>query len=257
MLGCEAQTVDTIYRDLEEELATATPAIVRISPSQFVAVVEVRRGSASLLRPGRDILRLPLQGLCDALRAPAEDITRHQYQQLLREAEIPQGKSARVIEQLLDGQTGQQRFGDAWILRAPLSTSFRRFLVETGVLRKGSSLVAAHLCQYLFWLGSWQILGQLSLQGRMDKGWLVAWVLLLFGIVPLRTLTTWLQGSLAAEVGMNLKRRLLLGAMKSNPDEVRQRGVGCLLGQAFESEAVESLALSGGITGVLAVVEIL
>jgi ATP-binding cassette subfamily B protein len=156
----------------------------------------------------------------------------------------------------VDGQTGPQRFGDAWVLRAPLNTSFRRFLIDTGVLRKGSSLVAAHLAQYLFWLASWQILAQLSFQGRMDQGWLLAWVLLLLGIVPLRSMATWIQGSLAAEVGMNLKRRLLLGALKSNADEVRRQGVGNLLGQAFEAEAVESLALSGGITGVLAAVEI-
>ncbi|MFL6447200.1 MAG: ATP-binding cassette domain-containing protein [Bryobacteraceae bacterium] len=209
------------------------------------------------MTPGRELFKFSLQLLCDRLRSPAEEKIRHDYRDLLQEAQIPDVKTARLIRQLVDGQTGQQRFVDAWVLRAPLNTSLRRFLVDTGVVRKGMSLVVAHMAQYLFWLASWQILGQLSLQGRMDRGWFFAWVLLLLGIVPLRTLTTWLQGSLAAEVGMSLKRRLLLGALKSNPDEVRRRGVGSLLGQAFEAEAVESLALSGGITGLLAGVEIL
>ncbi len=142
------------------------------------------------------------------------------------------------------------------MLRPPLNTSVGRFLIDTGTVRKGSGLLIAHLGQYVFWLASWQILGRLSLEGRMDRGWLLAWVLLLLGIVPLRTLTTWLQGSLAAEIGMTLKRRLLLGTLNSNPDDVRRLGVGSLLGQAFEGEAVENLALSGGIAGVLAALEI-
>ncbi len=256
-LGCEAQVLDTTFRNLQEELETGTPAIIRIGASQFAAALEVRRGNVYLFTPALEVRSFPLETLCDALRAPAEERIRQEYDELLSQAEIPDRKRTRVVRQLLDERTGQQRFADAWVLRSPLTTNLRRFLVDTGVVRKGSSLVAAHLLQYLCWLASWQILGKLSLEGRMDRGWMLAWVLLLLGIVPLRTLTTWLQGSLAAELGMNLKRRLLLGTLKSNPDEVRHRGVGSLLGQAFEAEAVESLALSGGIAGVLALLEII
>ncbi|MFL6415915.1 MAG: ATP-binding cassette domain-containing protein [Bryobacteraceae bacterium] len=257
MLGCEAQRLDATSRNFEGELATAAPAIVRVGDDEFVAIHRVKRGSAYVVTPARHVVKLPLSRLCAELRSPAEDKIRDEYRDLLQRAEIPERKRARVIRQLLDEQTGQKPFGDAWILRSPLNTGLCRFLVETGVRRKGSSLVAAHLLQYLFWLASWAILGKLSIEGRMDKGWLLAWALLLLGIVPLRTLTTWLQGSLATEVGMGLKRRLLHGALKSEPNEVRKQGVGSLLGQAFEAEAVESLALSGGITGVLALVEIL
>ena len=256
MLGCEAQRLDTIYRDLEDELATAMPAVIRVGPRQFVAAVEVRRGKIYLLTPAREVLNFPLQLLCDVLRSPAEEKIRHEYGELLEQTGIPEAKRSGVIRQLVGSQTGQQRFGDVWMLRSPVGTSLARFLIEAGVLRKGTGLLLTHLIQYLFWLASWQILGNQSLEGRMDRGWLVAWALLLLGIVPLRTLTTWLQGSLAAELGMNLKRRLLLGALKSNPDEIRQRGVGSLLGQAFEAEAVENLALSGGITGLLSALEI-
>jgi ATP-binding cassette, subfamily B, bacterial len=256
MLGCEAQRLDTIYRDLQDELASATPAIIRVGPRQFVAAVQVRRGKIDLLTPAREVLNFPLQSVCDLLRSAAGEKIRHEYGELLELTGMPQTKRARVIRQLVDSQTGQQGFGDVWMLRAPVDTSLPRFLIEAGVLRKGTGLLITHLMQYLFWLASWQILGNLSFEGRMDRGWLLAWALLLLGIVPLRTLTTWLQGSLAAELGMNLKRRLLLGALKSNSDEIRQQGVGSLLGQAFEAEAVENLALSGGITGLLSALEI-
>ena len=256
VLGCEAHRLDTIYRDLEYELATATPAIIRVSPHHFVAALQVRRGKIYLLTHAQEVLNFPLRSLCDVLRLPSEEKIRQEYGDLLQQTGIPQPKRLRVVRQLVHSQTGQQRFGAIWMLRAPLNTSLPRFLIEAGVVRKGTGLLLTHLIQYLFWLASWQILGTLSLQGRMDRGWLLAWALLLFGIVPLRALTTWLQGSLAAELGMNLKRRLLLGALKSNPDQLRQQGVGSLLGQAFEAEAVENLALSGGITGALSAIEI-
>ncbi len=120
----------------------------------------------------------------------------------------------------------------------------------------GAGLTFAHTAQYLLWLASWAILGTLSFDGRMDRGWLLAWALLLLTLVPFRVLTTWLQGLLAIGVGGLLKRRLLLGALRLRPDEMRHQGIGGFLGQVLEAEAVETVALSGAIGSVLAVIEI-
>jgi ATP-binding cassette subfamily B protein len=75
-------------------------------------------------------------------------------------------------------------------------------------------------------------------------------------MVPFRVLSTWLQGLLAIGVGASLKRRLLLGALRIHPEEMRDKGIGAFLGQVLEAEAVETLALSGGIAGLLAIIEI-
>jgi ATP-binding cassette subfamily B protein len=97
--------------------------------------------------------------------------------------------------------------------------------------------------------------GQGALQGRLDHGWLLAWGLLLT-LVPWRMLVTWSQGRCAIGAGALLKRRLLAGALRLAPEEARQQGAGQLLGCVMESEAVKSLALSGGILGLLAGVEL-
>lgn len=54
-----------------------------------------------------------------------------------------------------------------------------------------------------------------------------------------------------------LKSRLLCGALRLAPDEARAQGAGQLLGRVIESEAVESLALSGGVTSIVAVIQII
>jgi ATP-binding cassette subfamily B protein len=130
------------------------------------------------------------------------------------------------------------------------------WLKQAGAVRTAGRLLAAHTAQYVLWLLSWAIIGEFSLTGRMDRGWLLAWALLLMAVAPLRALTTWLQGVIAVSVGGRLKKRLLWGALRLEPEEIRSSGVGAFLGQALEAEAVETLALSGGIACLLSVVEI-
>ena len=96
-----------------------------------------------------------------------------------------------------------------------------------------------------------------ALEGRLDWGWLLAWALLLLSSVLFRLFTTWSQGLLALGAGGLLKRRLLYGALRLEPEELRSQGAGQLLGRVIESEAVESLALSGGLFTLLAGVELI
>jgi ATP-binding cassette subfamily B protein len=96
----------------------------------------------------------------------------------------------------------------------------------------------------------------MSLNGRLDPGWLLAWQLLLLVLVPLGTLGTSAGGLLAIRLGAVFKRRLLVGALRQEPDEVRHLGAGQLLGRVIEAEAVEALGLTGGFVGLTAVVEL-
>ena len=88
--------------------------------------------------------------------------------------------------------------------------------------------------------------GRAALEGRVDPGWMTAWILILLTLVPLRSAVTWLQGVVSTRAGGALKQRLLAGALRLDPEEVRHRGTGELLGKVLESEALESLALGGG-----------
>ncbi|MEO7274763.1 MAG: ABC transporter ATP-binding protein, partial [Vicinamibacterales bacterium] len=103
---------------------------------------------------------------------------------------------------------------------------------------------------------SWVLIGRGGLEGRTDWGWLTAWALLIATMVPLQIWTTWQQGALALSVGRLLKERLLVGALRLEPDEIRHQGAGQLLGRVLESDAVEALALGGGVQAALALVEL-
>ncbi len=255
-LGCEAETLHTNLRDLDEELRFAHPAILQLNEDSFIAILRSGKREARVLTPELKTQNISLDELVRAIREPQMQALQEPLQELLGRTGIKRARQSQALDKLLSEQLAVKRFEACWLLRPYAGSRTSEWLRQTNAYGLGVSLAATHTMQYIFWLASWFILGTLSLQGRMDRGWLLAWALLLMTLVPLRVFTTWLQGALAIGVGSALKRRLLLGALRLAPDEMRHQGIGSFLAQVLETEAVESLALSGGIAGLLAIIEI-
>jgi ATP-binding cassette subfamily B protein len=127
---------------------------------------------------------------------------------------------------------------------------------EAGVLRGMTMLTAAHFVQSVLFVFSWWLLGHGLLNGTIDRGWLLGWVLLLISLIPFRLVTSWMQGLVAVGVGASLRRRLLRGALRVEGQSVRQKGAGQFFGLVAEATAVEALALSGGVMAILALLEL-
>lgn len=255
-IACEAEPVETNYRDLESELTASYPALLRVSGDLFLAVVGSRRGKLRVLTPQLALRSVSLAQVCGFIREPLARADRAMYESLLAGTGISPSRQSRAISLLLSEQLANKRFNQCWILRPAPGVPALRWFRIVGALRNGSALLAAHTAQYLLWLASWAILGRLSFEGRMDRGWLIAWALLLLTLVPFRVLTTWKQGLVAIGIGGFLKRRLLYGALRLAPEEMRHCGIGSFLAQALEAETVESFALTGGIAGLLALIEL-
>jgi ATP-binding cassette, subfamily B, bacterial len=253
---CEAEPLETTLGELQAELVSAAPLLIKIGDSGFLAIVDGREQHVRLLAPDRSLHSVRVDQICRAVREPAERSIRPQLEQLLAGSGIAESRQGRTLNLLLEEQLAARPFRDCWRLRLSACADTASLLSEVGAVRNGAGLLMSHTAQYLLWLASWAILGRLSFGGHLDRGWLVAWALLLMTLIPFRLLTTWLQGLLAIGVGGFLKRRLLAGAMRLAPEEMRHCGIGSFLGQALEAEALESLALSGGIAGVLATIEI-
>lgn len=172
-------------------------------------------------------------------------------------ASTPVPRRSRARTAILRQRLSAARVGACWLLRIPAGASFGRQLSHARLPRRLLELVVAHGVQYLLWLLSWWMVGRAALEGRLDRGWLLAWALLLVTLVPFQLLVTWLQGRLAIGVGALLKRRLLAGALRLEPEEVRKQGAGQHLGRVIESEILESLALTGGFLGLVSAIELL
>ncbi len=270
-LGLEAETVEAPYAEVDQLVTTAGPALLHLrdglgdarpgqSSAQFLALLRPRRPGGrvvSLLTPALSVVHLAPETVCQALCRDVEAPALGDIERILIEVGIGGRRRRRARRALLRERLATTRLGGCWILRSPGGARLVDQAREAGLPGPLFALLAAHACEYLLWILSWWLLGWLTLTGRLDFGWLQAWLLLLLMLIPFRLLSTAAGGLLSIRAGALLKRRLLYGALKLEPEEVRHLGVGQLLGRVIESETVELMAITGGFLGLTALVELI
>jgi ATP-binding cassette subfamily B protein len=260
-LGVEAEPCTLSYERLSEMLEGAGPAVVELpgaGNSRFLMLLPSRsRGRISLLAPDLRTEQLPTAVVRQALCADVEQPITSEAEQLLEEAGITGSRREAARAALVRDRLRGREVGGCWLLRASPGADFwsqaKRARLHNGL----ALLLAGHGAEYFFLILSWWLIGRGALAGHLDRGWLFAWALILLTLVPFRWLNTWLQGWLAIHGGILFKQRLLLGALRLHPEEIRHKGVGQFLGQVMEAGAVESLALSVGFQGLTAGIELL
>jgi ATP-binding cassette subfamily B protein len=239
------------------------PSIVRLpdtdgavcEPRFFVVAGQSARGPL-LLGHDRRWRRVDARACADALRQAVEAPQRAGVEALLDAAAVRAARRRPVARALLDETLRDRDTADVWRVAVEPGAGFAWQLRRAGVLRQAVLFVALHAAQLALWMASWILIGRGALEGRTEWGWLTAWALIIATMVLLQLWAAWLQGLVAVAAGRLLKTRLLTGALRLEPDEIRHQGAGQLLGRVLESDAVEALAVGGGLQAVLAVVEL-
>jgi ATP-binding cassette subfamily B protein len=258
-LGLEAEPVETPYAEVERLIRTAGPALVRLpdqAEARFLVLLRGSRRSAVLLSPELEAVHVEPEAVRAAMCQSQEAPLAKSIEQSLAEAGVPTRRQPRARQAVLRELLGEQRVGDCWLLRPSGGAAFTVQAREAHLPRLLAVLLLAHGAAYALWLVSWWLLGGMALRGQLDRGWLLAWLLLLLTPIPFRLLSTSAGGLFAIQAGALLKRRLLFGAMRLDSDAVRHLGAGQLLGRVIESEVVEAAALEGGFVGLTAVIEL-
>jgi ATP-binding cassette, subfamily B, bacterial len=257
--GMEAEHVDVTYDVVDQMLRQVGPALLQIpgdGEPEFLALVGDGK-SLSVVTPDLSTKRVS-QGwvrskLVDALEEPLS----REVQPLIELAGIPPQRRERARAALIRERLRNKTVTSFWKLRIPPGASFGHQVRQAKIPSRFLALIFTYLGEYALWILSWWLIGKAALEGTFDSGWLLAWALLLLTIVPFRLLSTWLQGAVSIGIAALLKRRLLYGALRLTPEEIRMQGVGQFLGRILESEIIEATALSGGFSALLSVIELM
>ena len=259
-LDIEAQSSNTAYPEVLSMLRSAGPAVLRCMedgrPVYLGLVKASRRGAVLLGQDGRsrrvahEEVRRWLCSRCEGPMVKSVEAT-------LDLAKVARRRRAKARSALMAQRLGALRLGGIWLLRPASGVEFRQQLNRNRVWGRLIALAVTHALQYALWILSWWAIGIAALAGRIDPGMVILWVLMVLSLVPFRMATTWLQASISIRAGATLKQRLLAGALRLRPEEIRHEGSGQLLARVLESEALESLALSGGFLVVLGAIELL
>ncbi|HYU32452.1 MAG TPA: ABC transporter ATP-binding protein [Thermoanaerobaculia bacterium] len=254
----EAEPVEASYGEVEALVQRSAPALLRLPGDRprFLLLLDAKRSTAHILASDHQVRRAPLASLRDALRGEHDARLGPEVDRLLAEAEVPARRRARARAAILAERLTAARIGGFWLLDLPPGGSSWMAARRAHLPVRATVLVGAHMVQHTLLLLSWWVLGLGVLQGRLDRGWLFAWALLQLTFIPFRSLELWSAGVLMSRAGRLFKRRLMMGALKIEPEEIRHQGAGQLLSRILNAEAIEFLALTGAHVGAITLSEI-
>ena len=258
-ISLEAEPVAAPYAEIESLLRRASPAIIaiRCSPheshepmTKYLVVIGATKRQLKVVGPDLSTHMIAIAEVEESLCRSTVFPHIAPVEALLTEIGLTGRQRASAKTALLEKRLADEQIGGCWLLRAPGRSEIQwsRWL---------SLLIGAHVVEQACVLAAWSLLGWMTFSGRLDTGWLLAWIVLLGCVVPFRLLSTSAGGRLSLEFSSSLRRRLLAGALRLDPDRVRVEGTGGLLGRTLEVDALEQLALGGGTQGALSIVELL
>ncbi|WP_437513942.1 ATP-binding cassette domain-containing protein [Sorangium sp. So ce1099] len=254
-MGVEAEAVESSFADLPRAIASLGPSIVRVEQG-YLAVTSTSGRGLSVLTPALTRARVPLELVRRALSAHLEDRPASHVDKWLAAARVSPRRAARARAELLAQLVADKPISGMWLLRADPGSSFRRLLSMRGVLRRGAVFLGAAALQIALGVFAWWLIGAGALDGDVQPGWLVAWVLLSLSAIFVQLFASWTGGLLTIDVAALLKQRLLCGALRLDPAAIRTRGSGALLAMVSESEAVETAGLGGALGAIVGVVQL-
>jgi len=258
-LGVEAKPVEATIGSMEAMLLGGGPALLQYSGSgepSFFLLLTPRFGKARLLGPDLKVRTCSIATLRNVLCEPYEAPLFDEVDRLLTMAQVSPDRGARVRSVIARERLASKRIGGCWLFRLPATRSFWRQVQQVRIPHKLAAMMALFAAVYALEILGWSVIGNSALNGRLDLGWLAGWILLVISIIPLRLLGSWIDSTVAVDIGRLLKTRLLVGALHLDIEAVRHQGVGQLLGRVMESQAFEALALGGGLAALVAVVEL-
>ncbi len=259
-LGLEVEETEVPHSDVEDLVRGCGPALLRVPMAGgdgLLAVLGCRGGRVRVLGSDLGVRRLPLRRVVQWLCLEVEGPALPRVQDLLERLRVSRRRAGRARAALLAERLRHARLKGFWLLRLPPSAGFWRQMRHARLARQLATFLVMYALSYGLLLLSWWLLGRGALAGHLSRDWLLAWALILMTLIAPRQLSTWAQAKLAVGAGTLLKRRLLLGALKLEPDEIRHQGAGQLLGRVIESEAMQTHALAGGFLATIGGIELL
>ena len=250
----QTQHVETVraelrYRDVDALLRARVPLIVQ-SGERFLLLA----GRGRCIDAEQNVRRISRDELRRVLCSGVEDVIAANIDTFLDRIGVQRRERAR--DAMLDAQIGGRVVGTVWELRRSVAAPLREHLRAALTSPAAAALLLTQLVEYALWVAVWTWGSRAALDGTLDRGWLLGWLLVLCSLVPVRMLVIRIEGMVALRAADFLKRRLLVGALRLDPDELRASGVGELVGHASEADAFETVAHAGAILGILSVIEL-
>lgn len=248
--GIESEPVSCRHEGLRRALGSIGAALVRLRAPDGFRWLAVATSSPERLRvvtPTGRTANVPLEALHGELTTAMDAEPGMRVDKWLERANVPEKRARRARRQLVDYLLAERTVDGMWLLREDPGSSFARQLRRRGLLGLATRFVLASVAQVAMAIGGWAMIARGALQGVVEAGWLAGWALLCLSVIPLQAMASQAAGELGVLVATRLKQRLLCGALRLPPAEVRARGAGGLLALVSESQAIDGAGFAGAL----------
>jgi len=235
------------------------PSVLRAGPGAGVllGLVDHAGSRVRLLGAGGQIVERDAGEVARWLRAPAETQARPGIAQAVERAGFSSARADRLTAALLAAAVGGERIAEGVRLSAA-PPSLASAAWRAGLGWRGIGAFAGYVVQLALLVAIWAAAGARALatgDGTGGSGWTLA--ALVAALVGARLASSWMAGRLTVDCGGLLRTRVLDGILSLDSEPLRVAGVGQLMGRVADLDAVESLALGGGLTAAAGAFELL
>jgi ATP-binding cassette subfamily B protein len=255
-----ADRFELAYADVASGLSARArlevPAVLRVGlgSGALLGVVSYTGPQARLLSPDGEVVSCDVATLSGLLRAPAEAPVRHNLEDTARRAGFEGARAATVRDALLLAALGAQRVAEGSRLR-PASPTLPAALRAAGIGGRLAAATTAYVAQLALLVALWWMVGARAVAaGDLKLG--SGWILVVGALVAARLMAAFAAGRVAIDAGAVLRERLLHGIFALDAERTRRAGIGQLMGAIVDTEAIESLALGGGLPAAVGLFEL-
>lgn len=257
--GMAAEAVEAPASDVEAMLLGSTPAVLRLTLGNepvFLLLLSSRGTEINVISPAGGLRRCSARDLAEAMLASYQRPLRQEVGRVLSLLPLERAAHEASLAAITRARLGRKPIDGLWSIGLPDSAPFLTALRQQRLHWLGLGLIVTFALSYLIEITGWRLMGGTILSGQFDHGWLIAWALLLLSAVPVRLWGARQNVRLTVSLSGLIKQRLLAGALGIDTARLRHAGAGQILAQVLETQAFEALAVNGGFSAVVALVEI-
>jgi len=243
---------------LNSRARAEAPAVLRVGSGAgaLLGIIGYPGANVRLLAPGGTIVTLAGAALSALLRAPAESSSHAGLEAAVAQAGFAGARGESVRDALLAAALGGARVAEGERLRAA-QRSIGTALRAAGVGGRLVATLVGYLGQLALLVILWATLGARAVVAGDRHGGAWGWIALIALLAAVRLASSRAAGRLAIDAGAVLRDRILHGLLRLDTEPLRAAGIGRLMGRVADVEAVESLALGGGLTAAVGMFELL
>ena len=252
----------------ELSYADVAPALTARARAEAPAVLRVGRGAGALLgivgytgadlrllAPGGTVVIRAGAALSALLRGPIEASSPTGVQAAVAQAGFAGARGESVRAALLAAALGGERVAEGARLR-PAQRSIGAALRAAGVGRRLGAALLGYVGQLALLVALWGTIGTRAVAAGSLSGGGWGWIALVALLAAVRLASSRAAGRLAIDAGAVLRDRILHGLLRLDTEPLRAAGIGRFMGRVADVEAVESLALGGGLTAAVGIFEL-